>query len=377
MRHIVIALLIAGAHTRGAFADQTRSALPSKTFEALVASHDETILAMQAQLGSLAALVSELTSKLVSCCASSSAGAGDSGGSFDPKDQPLRSPSSSRELVGVAHQTRLAAGSVSTPAVHAMTANFTDVYITGALFWQGREWSPNDPTLQPTPVPTLQPTTPYPTAVPTPLPSHPPSPEPTSPPLVVSWIGTSCWACSSACSTVTTVCSSSGITTINGPKSHGKWLVEVAPSRIDSSYGDHFGVGLLCVTGCQLLDGTAIADGGFYVHWYDGCGSTSCLWTNRAGPSGCPSYGSANPIANSNIIGVAFDGDSGAAGFYLNGVAQGDLSAHLCYEQISFVGTWALSVGDGTGGNLDGAFSIHSAPFFPLPVGFRYWSVPA
>ena len=47
--------------------------------------------------------------------------------------------------------------------------NVTDVFITGALYWHGREWGPNDPTLQPTPVPS---------AVPVPLPTQKPSPLP-------------------------------------------------------------------------------------------------------------------------------------------------------------------------------------------------------
>ena len=30
--------------------------------------------------------------------------------------------------------------------------------------------------------------------------------------------------------------------------------------------------------------------------------------------------------------------------------------------------------GDGTGGNLDGAFTIRASPAYTLPAGFQYWT---
>ena len=58
------------------------------------------------------------------------------------------------------------------PYVAAGRVNVTnDLHIYGRLFWHGREWGPNDPTLAPSPLPT-----PMPTSFPTPMPTiTPPS----------------------------------------------------------------------------------------------------------------------------------------------------------------------------------------------------------
>ena len=59
-----------------------------------------------------------------------------------------------QQVSGEGSVTRVDSTSVTTRILNVTDA----IFLTGTFFWNGREWGPNDPTLQPTSAPTLAPT---------------------------------------------------------------------------------------------------------------------------------------------------------------------------------------------------------------------------
>jgi hypothetical protein len=146
---------------------------------------------LDARNAELVARVSALEQAVGNCC-SSAAGDGDAGqgtgaaaaaaagGRHPLRAEGARGGRTLQTYGGPSSSTKISNWAVDALRVNAVTLNVTDVFIGGTLWWHGRAWGPNEPTLAPTPMPSSKPTT-RPTTQPTPTPL--PTTQPTTTPV--------------------------------------------------------------------------------------------------------------------------------------------------------------------------------------------------